>query len=240
MDSAITLLDSYGVMLVFFVILLKEAGVPLPVPGDLLIIVAGARAATGALPIWGVLLAAIVAGVLGAYVQYRLARGPGRGLIYRFGRYIGLTPMRLDKASDTLKGRGWRTIAVGRAVPGLRMGTVAASGLAGVPDLTFIPGLIAGTIVFVAFHGLLGYAVGPSVTSIMDNINIPLWILLLALAILGLLGWFWIKARARRARAIGIGEPLLEWTDACCPVCLAAGRLTEREEKVGVVAGRET
>src|SRR5690242_20250827 len=137
MDNVLKLLDTYGVALLFVVILLKEVGLPVPVPGDLLMIVAGARAATGALPIWGVLLAAFVAGVIGAYIQYMLARGPGRGIIYRFGKYVGLTPARLDKASETIKGRGWVAIALGRSLPGLRIGAVAACGLAAVPILTF-------------------------------------------------------------------------------------------------------
>src|SRR4051812_20730118 len=115
------MLDAYGVGLLFVVILLKEIGVPVPVPGDLLMIVAGARAAAGTMPLWAVLLAATVAGVIGAFLQYLLARGPGRGAIYRYGKYVGLTAARLDKASDSVKGRGWIAVALARALPGLRI-----------------------------------------------------------------------------------------------------------------------
>ena len=53
-------------------ILVKEAGVPLPVPGDLLIIGAGASLA-GDLPGAGLVLAVIlVAGFIGASVQFFL------------------------------------------------------------------------------------------------------------------------------------------------------------------------
>jgi membrane protein DedA with SNARE-associated domain len=236
MDSLLALLDTYGVALLFVVILLKEIGVPVPVPGDLLMVVAGARAATGQLPIVGVLLAALVGGILGAYVQYLLARGPGRGFIYRFGKYVGLTPERLDRAADTIKGRGWVAIALGRALPGLRIGAVAACGLAPVPMSTFLVGLTAGTVLFVGFHALLGYFAGPGVGSILDSINIPIWPVLLALAIIGLVGWLWIKAKSRRARGLaqGAAEPLIEWADACCPVCLAAARLVQVNEKLQV------
>src|SRR5438132_14267384 len=141
MDAVLALLDTYGIGLLFVVILLKEIGVPVPVPGDLLMVVVGARAATSPnLPILGVLLAAFVGGMLGAYVQYALARGPGRGFIYRFGKYVGLTPERLDRAADTIKGRGWVAIALSRALPGLRIGAVAACGLAPVPMSTFLVG----------------------------------------------------------------------------------------------------
>lgn len=238
MDSILALLDTYGIGLLFVVILLKEIGVPVPVPGDLLMVVAGARAATSPnLPILGVLLSAFVGGMLGAYVQYVLARGPGRGFIYRFGKYVGLTPARLDKAAETVRGRGWVAVALGRALPGLRIGAVAACGLAPVPMSTFLVGLTAGTVLFVAFHALLGYFAGPGVTSVLDSINIPIWPLLLALAIIGLVGWLWIKAKSRRARDEGAAESLIEWADACCPVCLAAARLVQANQKLRIATG---
>src|SRR4051812_19326058 len=173
MDALLGLLDTYGIGLLFLVILLKEIGVPVPVPGDLLMVVAGARAATGQLPLWGVLVAAVVAGFIGAYIQYALAKGPGRGFIYKFGRYVGLTPARLDKAVAAIKGRGWVAIALGRALPGLRIGAVAACGLAAVPARTFALGLFAGTLLFVGFHTLLGFIAGPGVGAVLSNLNIP-------------------------------------------------------------------
>ena len=182
MDALLNLLDTYGVALLFVVILLKEIGVPVPVPGDLLMIVAGARAAAGKLPIVWVLVAALVAAIVGAYVQYLLARGPGRSFIYRFGRYVGLTPARLDKAAEAIKGRGWVGVALGRALPGLRIGAVAACGLAAVPMSTFAAGLVAGSVLFVGFHTLLGFLAGPGVGAILDKASVPLLGVVVALA----------------------------------------------------------
>jgi membrane protein DedA with SNARE-associated domain len=239
MDSLLGLLDAYGVALLFVVILLKEIGVPVPVPGDLLMVVAGARAATGTLPLWGVLLAALVAGVIGAYVQYLLARGPGRGLIYRFGKYVGLTPARLDKASESVKGRGWPSVALARALPGLRIGAVAACGLAAIPVGTFVAGLIAGTVLFVGFHTLLGFVAGPGVASAVQGINIPLWPFVVALAIFGLAGWLVIRSRRARGGSDSAATLLSDWADACCPVCLAAAAVAEARSRQMAVM-RET
>ena len=232
------LLDSYGVALLFVVMLLKEIGVPIPVPGDLLMIVAGARSATGSLPLWGVLLATLVAGFVGAFVQYLLARGPGRGFIYRFGKYVGLTPPRLDKAAAAVKGRGWVAVALGRTLPGLRIGAVAACGLAAVPVGTFALGLLAGTVLFVGFHTMLGYVAGPGVTSILDGVNVPVWVVLLALALVGLAGWIILRARKRKTRLADESTALFDWADACCPACLAAATLERRlvQTSVGAMA----
>lgn len=230
MEDLLSMLDTYGVGLLFVIILVKEIGVPVPVPGDMLMLFAGARAATGSIPLWQVILAATVAGILGAFAQYLLARGPGRSFIYRFGRYVGLTPARLDRASDVMRGRGWPTVALGRALPGLRIGAVAACGLAGVALPTFVTGLVAGTLLFVGFHTLLGYVAGPGVAAVLNDVNIPAWVFLLAVALLGLAGWLWI--RSKRSRAADAGEAaILDWADACCPVCLAAARLADAGQK---------
>jgi membrane protein DedA with SNARE-associated domain len=173
------------------------------------------------------LLSAVVAGVAGAFVQYLLARGPGRGFIYRFGRYVGLTPARLDKATAAIQGRGWIAVALSRALPGLRIGSVAACGLAAVPLATFAAGLTAGTILFVGFHTMLGFVAGPGAGAIFDSINIPIPVVLLALALLGLAGWLYIRYRRQQAKQGGETAAVFDWADACCPVCLAAGRLVE-------------
>lgn len=228
MDGVIGLLDTYGVGLLFVVMLLKEVGAPIPVPGDLLMIIAGARSATGSLPLWGVLLATLIAGLVGAFVQYLLARGPGRGFIYRFGKYVGLTPARLDKASAAIKGRGWVAVALGRALPGLRIGAVAACGLAAVPISTFALGLFAGTVLFVGFHTMLGYIAGPGVTSLLDGLNVPVWVLLLILVVVGLAGWLVLRARKKGRAADDETSPVFDWADACCPACLAAAALERR------------
>jgi membrane protein DedA with SNARE-associated domain len=228
MDAVLTLLDTYGVGLLFLVMLLKEVGAPIPVPGDLLMIVAGARSATGTLPLWGVLLATLIAGFVGGFAQYLLARGPGRGFIYRFGKYVGLTPARLDKASAAVKGRGWIAVALGRALPGLRIGAVAACGLAAVPIATFALGLLAGTVLFVGFHTMLGYLAGPGVTALLDGLNVPVWVLLLVLVLVGLVGWLILWSRKRKARAGGETAAVFDWADACCPACLAAAALERR------------
>src|SRR5436309_3335403 len=88
-------LARYGLPAIFLVMLLKEIGVPIPVPGDLIMLGAVARAAAGQFDLGAVILTFEVALILGGLVQYALARGPGRGVLARFGPTVGLTPARL-------------------------------------------------------------------------------------------------------------------------------------------------
>ena len=69
---------TYGVLAIFVVMLLKEIGVPIPVPSDLLMVGAGVQLATGAYSAVALLLALAIAVFVGASIQYLLARSAGR------------------------------------------------------------------------------------------------------------------------------------------------------------------
>jgi membrane protein DedA with SNARE-associated domain len=143
---------------------------------------------------------------------------------------VGLPPARLDRAAAAVEGRGWVAVALGRTLPGLRIGAVAACGLAAMPLATFIPGLVAGTALFVGVHTLLGYVAGPGVAGIFDSLNVPAWAWLLAIALIGLAGWLLIRQRRARSAAGRKDDTaaLFDWADACCPACLAAGAIERR------------
>src|SRR5205085_9737448 len=126
-------LIQYGLAAIFIVMLAKSAGVPIPIPGDLIVLTAAARVAQGKLVLWQAFLAILLALIVGGLVQFWLARGPGRGLLYRFGRYIGLTATRLDAAAAKVKKGGILAISVAILVPGVRGAAVVAGGLAGLP-----------------------------------------------------------------------------------------------------------
>jgi membrane protein DedA with SNARE-associated domain len=103
MNNIDLFLVQYGLSAIFIILLVKTIGIPIPIPADLIILTAAARVAQGKLILWQALIAILIALILGGLIQFVLARGPGRGLLYRFGRYIGLTSPRLDAASARVK-----------------------------------------------------------------------------------------------------------------------------------------
>src|SRR6266550_1017211 len=58
----------YGLAAVFLIMLMKTMGVPLPIPGDLIILTAAVRVAQGKLVGWQVFFAILVPGVRGAAI----------------------------------------------------------------------------------------------------------------------------------------------------------------------------
>jgi membrane protein DedA with SNARE-associated domain len=224
MDALASLLDGYGLGALFVVLLLKAIGLPLPVPADLLMLVAAARVAEGRLPLGLTFGALLVALVLGGVMQFWLARGPARGLLYRHGRYLGLTPARLDAAAGAVRRSGWPGIGLAIMTPGVRSATVAACGLAGLSPRVFVPGLVLGSAGFLALHFGLGLAGAALLAALLLAVPTP-WLLAVATVAAGALAWLAIRWRQRPAA--GAGDLLAEGVgaahEACCPVCLALG-----------------
>jgi len=86
------LLDEHAELVVFFWLLLEEAGIPMPLPGDLAAVLAGARVGQGRMHFLVAVVLIEAATVLGASVLYWLARRGGRPMLYRYGRFLHLAP----------------------------------------------------------------------------------------------------------------------------------------------------
>src|SRR5947209_9583473 len=119
MHSFDLFLIQYGLAAIFLLLFVKSIGVPIPIPADLLVLTAAASAAAGKFGLWQAAGAVLLATVLGGLIQFALARGPGRGLLYRFGRYLGLTQARLDAVSTRVKKGGIVGISTAIVVPGI-------------------------------------------------------------------------------------------------------------------------
>src|SRR5688500_13138455 len=129
-QATASFLDRHGLLAAFVILLIEEAGVPVPVPGDFLMLILGvqARSRGGISQLLLVIAVMELATVIGATVLYYAARIGGRGLVYRYGRFIRLTPERLDRAEHWLLEHGTRAVFLGRLVPGLRIVTAVACG----------------------------------------------------------------------------------------------------------------
>lgn len=215
-------LVQYGLAAIFILTLVKAIGVPIPIPGDLILLTAAARVAQGKLGLWQAFVALLLALVVGGLVQFWLARGPGRGLLYRFGRYIGLTTARLDAAAAKVKKGGIISISVATLVPGVRSAAIVAGGLASVPLRIFLPGLFVGSTVFLAAHFFLGYLGGSILTVIGQVLPLPTVILLVFVLLVAAFGlWVIGFRRQKAARDQTDAAPVEVFHEGICPVCLA-------------------
>jgi membrane protein DedA with SNARE-associated domain len=209
-------MDQHGVLASFILVLIEEAGVPVPIPGDVLMMALGTHARNGLVPLWQALVVLEVATLVGATALYFASARAGRAIVYRYGRYIHLTPQRLDRAESWLVRHGPMAIVAGRLTPGLRMATVIACGVFGVPFWQFLPALALGAGLYILLYTLLGFFFGPIVLDFIEGLHVPIGVLgsLVPLVILCV----WV-ARARRGLHLrtmtnaGVADRRHRWRD---------------------------
>ncbi len=210
---------AYGLPAIFIVMLLKELGIPVPIPGDLIMLGAAAQAARGQFEPTSAFAVIFVPMLIGGMAQYAIARGPGRAFIYRAGRYIGLTQERLDKMMTRVRRGGSAAVAIGLTTPGVRIATTPASGLADLAPRRYALGLVVGSALFLGWHFVLGYAGGTAI----ESLHIPLPAaagIVIAVIAFGLIAALARYFRVKRIRP-SAGESYAVWADAACPVCAA-------------------
>ena len=206
--------------LALVLLLPMEAGVPIPLPADLVMFTVGERVAAGKIPLWLAVTSFEVIAVLGTTALFVACRGPAQRIIARFGPRLGLTEARLRRAVTLAEARGRPGLAIGRALPGLRTLTVVAAGASGLAARRALPALIVGSSVFLQLHLVLGLVFGPLADRAFDQAKGPALIAGAVLVAGGLV--FWRVRRRQRTAAPGA------WEEAVCPACVGVSMLAER------------
>jgi membrane protein DedA with SNARE-associated domain len=157
-------LEHYGYAGVAFFIFFEDFGVPLP--GETMLIAAALYAGTGGLNIELVGLIGFVAAILGDNVGYLIGRRGGRPLVERFGKYVFLTPTRLDHAEAFFARHGGKIVVVARFIEGLRQLNGIIAGVAEMHWLRFLIFNAIGAAAWVGLWTTLGYVAGDHVETI--------------------------------------------------------------------------
>jgi membrane protein DedA with SNARE-associated domain len=165
-------------------ILIEEAGVPIPIPGDTLVMLAGTETPHTlghALTVIGV---ATLAVFLGSSLLFLVVHRGGRPLLVKYGKYILLDERRLQQMEDWFRRRGRLAIIVGRLIPGLRIPTTVMAGISGMPFHEYALTAIIAGLIWSTFYYLVGNALGraaPFVLALLADVldDVPRWFMVL-------------------------------------------------------------
>lgn len=151
----VALIAEYGLLLVFLNVLVEQAGLPLPAVPTL--VVAGALAAAGQLPLWGVLLVALAGCLLSDFAWYAAGRRYGAGVMRTLCR-ISLSPDSCVKQSE-LHFQRWRApvLLVAKFVPGLSTVAPPLVGAMGLGARWFLLFDTLGSLLWAGAAVALGY-----------------------------------------------------------------------------------
>jgi membrane protein DedA with SNARE-associated domain len=151
---------SYGYWVVFFGVMLENAG--LPVPGETILLAAGFFASGGHFNLFTVMLVAMTGAVIGDNAGFAIGHHYGRAFLLRYGRWVFLTPGRLARISNFFDRHGDKTILVARFITGLRVFAAIFAGASGMRWRVFLVYNMAGALLWSIVITTLGYLFGHS------------------------------------------------------------------------------
>lgn len=134
----------------------------IPFPSEVVIPFAAYKAAEGDLNVCGVVLAGTIGALLGAVINYYLAKYLGRPLVYKLagskaGRLLMLSEEKVEHAEKYFVKHGRSSTFIGRLVPAVRQLISIPAGLAGMNMRDFVIYTTAGAGIWNIILALVGY-----------------------------------------------------------------------------------
>ena len=168
------LLAQYGawVYLILFAIVFCETGLVVTpfLPGDSLLFVAGALAATGGLDIGILIPLLIAAALIGDNVNYFVGRSIGPKVFsWEHSRFFNRRAF--DKTHAFYERHGGKTIIIARFLPLVRTFAPFVAGIARMTYLRYLAFCVAGALLWVGSLGLAGYWFG-NLPIIKENLTL--------------------------------------------------------------------
>jgi membrane protein DedA with SNARE-associated domain len=150
--------QSWALVLLFLLVAVESAGVPLP--GETALVASGVLASQGKLDIVEVIVIASLAAIIGDNCGYWIGRKGGRALLERWSPVSRHAERILPRAERLFAKHGGKTVFFGRFVAILR---ITAAWMAGVSHMTWWRFLLynaAGGILWATLVGLVAYYLG--------------------------------------------------------------------------------
>ncbi|HKJ95871.1 MAG TPA: DedA family protein [Gammaproteobacteria bacterium] len=193
----------YGYWAVLAIVALESMGLPLP--GETVLIAAAVFAGTDHhLAISGVITAAAAGAILGDNAGFWIGWAVGYRLLQRYGRYVRLTPARLQLGEYLFLRHGGKIVFFGRFVALLRALAALLAGANRMHWHRFLVFNALGGVVWATLFGMGGYLFGREVHRVAG----PVGTVFFAAAVVGLVtGLLFVRhhekqLEARAARAL--------------------------------------
>jgi membrane protein DedA with SNARE-associated domain len=192
-------LIDYGLPLLFGLIAIESAGVPLP--GETALITAAFLATPRQhhYVLWQVIAVAAAAAIVGDNVGYWIGRTGGRALLDRFGPIRRSAERALPPAERFFERHGAKTVFIGRFIAFLRFTAAWLAGIAHMPWWKFLVWNAAGGIAWATLVGLVSYKFGQAAADGIARYGVYAVGVLLVVGAAAFFGLRWWHKRMERA-----------------------------------------
>ncbi len=157
-DAVTNLIGDHGVPAVFLLMVLESAC--LPVPSEVIMLFAGYLVSLHRMSLAEAVAAGVAGNIVGSWIAWGVGMSGGRALLERHGRWVHITPARLDMADRWFERRGERIVLIARCLPVIRTFISLPAGIARMPFWRFTIYTAVGSVPWVLALTLLGVQVG--------------------------------------------------------------------------------
>ena len=170
----------------------------LPLPSESIIPLAASWSHAGKISISlpGIVIAGAAGSWLGATIVYWVSRLAGRPLLVRYGRYILITPDKIQKAENWSAHYGAAGVFVARLLPGARQLVGIPAGITRMDYLRFSAFTVLGSAIWCSVLCWLGVTIGTDITKGQMR-EVMLWVGGAAL-VLGALYYFFVHRHLKQ------------------------------------------
>jgi membrane protein DedA with SNARE-associated domain len=188
--------QSYGLILVFLLVAVEGAGIPLP--GETALIAAAILASQGHFAIEAVIAVAAAGAIVGDNTGYWLGRLGGRRLLERLPVISTTVERVLPRAEVYFHRHGAKTVFVARFIAILRITAAWLAGISHMPWRRFVVFDAAGSILWATAYGTVAYFFGKAAADAISHYGVYAAVAIVAVAAIVVLVWYF---RHRRGTA---------------------------------------
>jgi Uncharacterized membrane-associated protein len=163
MEQIQNLFFAYGYPFVFVFMYCGLIGIPATEESFMVFVgitLSQAPAEGPTLSVAGCIAMAVLGSVSGMVTAYLIGYYIGKPFMMKYGRLIGLTPARWERARTHFQHHAFLAVAVGYFIPGIRQINPYLAGLTRARYLTFFLGSLTGALIWAALFILLGFFAG--------------------------------------------------------------------------------
>ena len=190
----VNLVESWGYLGIFCMMFLESSFFPFP--SEVAMIPAGYLVFQGKMNIFLAFFAGTFGSLMGAIFNYYLCYFFGRGLIEKYGKYVGIDDDKMQKFESFFKCHGEISTFNSRLIPGIRQYISLPAGLARMNIFKFSLFTTLGAGIWVAILLGLGYFLGQNETVLKEKLHI-ITILLLFFVILTFIIYFYFYKKQK-------------------------------------------
>ena len=192
MEIVLDWITRYGYPGLFALLMFGIAG--LPIPDETLLMFSGYLISQGRLNPVFTFLAGFAGSVSGISLSYALGRYVGQPVLFRYGRFVGITHAHLEQVRCWYRRTGEWLLTFGYFVPGVRHFTALVAGMSQLSLRVFAVFAYLGAAIWVATFLAIGYIVGENWQRALELVHRYTIAALLLLAVI-LAAGFWIRSK---------------------------------------------